>query len=551
MKNSKVAILLSLVGLLTSCGKNVQTNWAKYKTDASSINLKSDKYANFDTSFNYNEFTTSMGKALLDLQNEESREVVAKSCNEMIVLQNDLSLKYQFLQTEYFGNPSDENYQAYKKAREQLNNFSEFYYIYLVKASECNDSIKKLIFGNKTDAEIKAYLESMRTSSDILALQNQIDDASNQGQLYSSQFSNGELAEYEYFSKMLELLITISKAEHKLESKLHVDDYLNYLYKNEYRRPYERDEVNKLRSYVSNYAVNYLETYQIPDSLKVMDASNMAFALSIDSVTFCNRTFYTADALDRHAKRMGGTFLNNYNHLWNDGYYYFSNNSNCLGTASTSFPLSKLNDSILFFGNRYQSAMTVEHEFGHYNALRLNESNRSQSYDVLETHSQGNEFLFLDTLVKTFENSRYRLGSYYYADIYYFHRVSTLINLISTSLVENYVFDNYNLSFDELTNGVHSILSSLGNYCSPTYWAYGSVCQPGYYISYATSLISAMEIGCQAANNFDYAKTNYENLVNYSGSSTDFYSKMNSWNLHSPFSEEAFKYVFSNIPVYK
>ena len=550
MRSKKILILISLFGLLTSCS-SANFNWAKYKTNFSAINLKSSKYENFDTSFDYARFNESIALALSNLRNNKSVNEIVNSHNAMVSMQNELSLKYSFIETEYLGNPSDENYNAYQKARTNLSNFSSVYFAYLILASEGSAEVKKAFFGDRSDAEIAEYLSNMTTSQKIANLQNKINELSIQGQRYSTQFSNEELVESEYFQKMLELLISVSNYEHQLEEELKVDDYLNHIYKNTYRRPYKKDEVNKIGNYIKEYATNYLDNYIYPEEFKYMSPNEFNFAMGLGTNSICSRIYYTGDVLNQHASKMGGKFLDNYNHLWNNGYYYFSNNENCLGTASTSFPLSQINDSVLFFGRRYQSAVTVEHEFGHYNALRSNQNNRVQSYDTLEIHSQGNEFLYLDTFTKFHKNSSYKLGAYYYADNYYLNRVNSLINLISTSLIENYVFDNYLLPYEEIASGVNDIIYSLGAHCSRTYWAYGSVCQPGYYISYVTSLITSLEIGCQAASNFDNAKTNYMNLVNYGGASSDFFSQMNSWNLHSPFDEEAYRYVFSNIPIYK
>ena len=50
-----------------------------------------------------------------------------------------------------------------------------------------------------------------------------------------------------------------------------------------------------------------------------------------------------------------------------------------------------------YFGPGYQDMLTVLHELGHYGAMLINEG-FDGSMDIAETHSQGNEYLFLSYL---------------------------------------------------------------------------------------------------------------------------------------------------------
>jgi oligoendopeptidase F len=187
-----------------------------------------------------------------------------------------------------------------------------------------------------------------------------------------------------------------------------------------------------------------------------------------------------------------------------------------------------VNVPIAYFGNSYDSPLTVAHEFGHYMNEIYNDDAYSQSFDLLETHSQGQEMLFMSYVNDFIDGTALRLIKTY-------HRLTTLQTIILATQVdcfEQAIYLNHYEGpgaatimadgkitaneYDAVYAGLSEYLGIEKAYRVDEYWRYVTVSSPCYYISYAISGVNALQIYASAQKNgLDAAKDSYLKLFTY------------------------------------
>ena len=184
---------------------------------------------------------------------------------------------------------------------------------------------------------------------------------------------------------------------------------------------------------------------------------------------------------------------------------------------------------VVYFGAGYDSPITVAHEFGHYMNEIYNQSLYNQSYDLLETHSQGHEMLFIYFVKDYISATAYNLSETYQM----YATLSSVISALRVDAFEQAIYlnsydgyyssiimadgvisaDEYDLLYESIGKdfGLHDGASDL------TYWRYGmTISSPCYYVSYSVSAINALQIYSKIySDGFDAAKDSYLKLFTY------------------------------------
>ena len=202
------------------------------------------------------------------------------------------------------------------------------------------------------------------------------------------------------------------------------------------------------------------------------------------------------------------------------------------GAFVTTIASEKL--PIAYFGKGYQDCFTVVHEFGHYmNEVYSGEiyadSDYSQSYDLLEMHSQGNELLYLCYLEEYSDYSQdalamirtYALINMLYAAIAGF-TIDSLEQAIYLDQYTGYgaeeIMADGTITADEYNELYNNICIDFGvQELLGGYWQYGmTITSPCYYVSYSVSAISVLQLYEVAkTEGFDTAKEQYLKLFTY------------------------------------
>ena len=323
----------------------------------------------------------------------------------------------------------------------------------------------------------------------------------------------------------------------KMAALMGYDNYLEYAYENVYGRDYTYEDVAQLSEYVKTYISpvfasvyktwSTLTGYTQDDLNKYYGQVRDPFFEVLEGNTLVN-DYIDLLAFSTNADK-NITFSDEFNKLMGDGNMFRGQYEGAFVTTIYSANLP-----IAYFGKGYDNCFTVVHEFGHYmnevyNAAVYENTDYSQSYDLLEMHSQGNELLYLCYLE---ENAGY-------ADVAYtLIRTHALVNMLYSGMAgftvdtfEQAIYldkyegtgaeeimadgtitaDEYDALYTYICND-YGVADALDGY-----WKYGmTITSPCYYVSYSVSAISVLQLYEVAkTDGFDVAKAQYLKLFTY------------------------------------
>ena len=400
-----------------------------------------------------------------------------------------------------------------------------------------------------------------------------IDEARYYAEIYGGSADNNNavddvLAEYNEFMENLDWSLSgattaqmnslndlygrLVVANNNVAKSAYYDNYMDYAYANEYHRDYTPSQVAEtMRSYVKNYIapifINVAMTYN-----NLLGHGNYKFNSAADEYFYCglmmdslftstssrnfNRVKTTIDYLGDYFEYMqmsraatGGEkfdFHTAVEDLFKNGNYYTGEYQ-----GAYTWWIDALDTPILYFGPDYDTAFTFVHEFGHYYQNIYNGS-MNLSYDHNETHSQGNEMLFLAWLSQNKPAS--------VTDGFELVELEQLFDMLANVVIATAVDEFEQAAYTGQYNG-RSVTGSYGDLfqrilasykgtyggrvynatdlLNNNYWGYVVFESAGYYISYAMSALPSLELYAKAQNDLDAARESYTKLVTFTNSS--------------------------------
>ena len=353
-----------------------------------------------------------------------------------------------------------------------------------------------------------------------------------------------DLSESEYTVRSEEIYTELIKTATALGKKLGFNGYMDYAYSDIYTRDYTPEEVREVAktvagesglSPVMNTALDRLYNTEIRSNELTTLQSLLYGSFEDRSVRLILNLFYS---------KMGGDIYEAYTEFFRNGYYYMGYESEKSEDGAFTFYLDSMNVPGIYFGPGYQDAFTFVHEFGHYYYYIKNGGEESLSYDLAETQSQGDEWLFLAFLKEHYYGTNIPV----YMESYY------VVNTLLTVFVAFSVNEFEMLAYDAVTGGndapkydelyknavdtVYSYADLYGHlgYPPENYWRYVAIENPGYYVSYAISQIPAMELYTVACTDFAKAVGMYEE-IQITG---DFVAVVTAAGLHSPLESDVY-----------
>ena len=362
-------------------------------------------------------------------------------------------------------------------------------------------------------------------------------------------FSSNTATLLEQMNTVGEMYGRLIEANNNVAKAAHYGNYMDYAYAHEYNRDYTPDDVATMRAFVKEYVAPIFINLAYKDK----EYYNVEFNSNAD------KDFYNAMMSDSlFTKPTDRSFgrVNDAINLINDYFEFVYKPRSFTGGSSFSFQsavedlfkngnyftgeyggaytwwISKINKPILYFGPKYDTPFTFVHEFGHYYNNIYNGS-LHLSYDQDETHSQGDEMLFLAWLSQNLPSGVTNGFDVVEVEQLY----DMLINIVIATAVDEFeqaaytgyyngkpidcsyadLFVKILGSYKGTYNGQsHSALSFLNS----TYWAYVVFRSAGYYISYAMSALPSIELYVQAqSNGLDAALDSYVKLFTFSNDS--------------------------------
>lgn len=387
---------------------------------------------------------------------------------------------------------------------------------------------REFFFEGATEEEINAFLfdSNAYANEEYTALKNRNDAI----ELEFNAISNAAVG-----STVPTLYAEFVANNTRIAEILGYDNYLEYAYENVYDRDYTYQDAAQFVEYVKEYIVPvYNSVYSKWNSLTGGNLSQT----DIDTYySLVSNSFFT----DAFANELFNDYIDDMNMAFTsnpDKHISFSDALNGLMVDGNMFRgsyegayvtyIRGVNVPIAYFGKGYDSATTVAHEFGHYMNEIYNNDEYSQSFDLLETHSQGQEMLFLNYAKTQLNENAFKLVETY-------NLLSTLQTIILATQVDCFeqaiYLNSYNGpgateimadgkitadEYDAVYAGLSEYLGIVSTYRVDEYWRYVTISSPCYYISYAISGVNALQIYVTAMKSgFNTAKDSYLKLFTY------------------------------------
>ncbi|MCQ2505721.1 MAG: hypothetical protein MJ113_00910 [Lachnospiraceae bacterium] len=315
----------------------------------------------------------------------------------------------------------------------------------------------------------------------------------------------------------------------KVADILEWDDYMDLAYVSSYGRGYTPDDVKKFSDYVKKYIVpltEKIDTLQGTWSSKAGSREiNAAFSAGQDSKLCMEYVidFFKTMKSDDFKKPID--FYKEANDMFMRGLVF-----NGKMSAAYSNGIEGSDGLIYFKTDEYRSASTFVHEFGHHYANFYN-AGIDADMDLLETHSQGDEMLFLAYLQEHLPESEQG-----YAKFSLYSSISEMLESVLIGAMVNEfeycIYKNVDLNgnYHVYKNGEYAKLwvqvAKLYGFenINTAYWALSAFGHPCYYISYAMSAVPSIALYLQAAEEgFEKAQHTYFALQAYTDPEDSYY----------------------------
>lgn len=401
-----------------------------------------------------------------------------------------------------------------------------------------NNSFKEKLWENKTDDEILNII-GKDLPDEYYELERKLKSLEN-------SYLELEEGDEDYYSNVDDIYVEYVLTGNQVAKLLDYDNYLEYLYKEEFERDYTGKDTLEFFGYVSKYIVPYLIELKNEKSELSKKLTQKEKAIVSDFVYGDAFTVEKFSYIEKYTDYMDGIIKEAFDNLFKeDGCYFLSYEEESYDTAY-QFEIGDIPG--VYFGNGYKDYLTIVHEFGHYtNQLFGNLS--VYSYDLLETHSTANELLFLNYY---YNNNNYskELNDYLRC-IEMYEKLKTVVLSSVVNEAEKRCYESIDFKKGDLYKEIEEIFSENKNFEKvfslknvANYVAYVSMDAPCYYISYATSTLGSCYIEKIANENFDAAKEMYLKLIKHENCNT--YREVYEYaGVKDPFKEEIFEIIVS------
>lgn len=303
-------------------------------------------------------------------------------------------------------------------------------------------------------------------------------------------------------------VVEIVNIDNEIANKLGYDNYLDYMYEGAFNREYEYEDLSIMRTSAKSNASEVLTL--LDNEISELSNSTISSLLNLTNGSY----FDNKDNFESLAKYMGGDYEKYFNHFWDSGEYYFGNEQSSAG----AFVQKTLSSNFIgaYFGpGSYSSLSTVVHEVGHYMAGCVDYTDGSfDNIDLAEAQAQSNEMLMAAYMLDTNDNDINNA----YATYQLYTGVSVIISGLLVADFEYELYTKNNLVYTD----VSSIMSNIYDEYnvndifrdSDDYWPRVFAYTSGYYISYAVSVVPALELFFEAVDDLDKAKADYMIILN-------------------------------------
>lgn len=309
------------------------------------------------------------------------------------------------------------------------------------------------------------------------------------------------------------IFLKILKKRNEIATLYRYDNYVDYAYENMFIRDYSSEDTDKIYALVKKYFSPYYEEIYDKTDENCMNSGLM------------DKSYTDKDVLDivtNFMDQADSEFSERLEHLKNLHLYDIDDGSVKFGDSYMS---SLYDYSVPFVlispSGDYNDIISFIHEFGHANAeyekpSSAIENEQGISIDTSEMHSQGMEVLFTHYSKQILGEE---LGNSMNEKII-FDMIDSIVQGCLFDEFQKYAYKNPNCSLDDLNNKFRQLCTEYGVYYSDSdLYIYDWVDishnfdSPMYYITYATSAVSVLDLWIQSMNDMDTALSMYKNVT--------------------------------------
>ena len=321
------------------------------------------------------------------------------------------------------------------------------------------------------------------------------------------------------------------------------DNYYEFGSKISFQRDYGSQQLQQMRQHVAQYLAPLCRTstdlfYEQYDKLIGQDQEALLAILydSYDDLSHNYLDDYIAQLPASASSAMQGMFESNRVVITHSADAYYG--------AFTTF-VDEM--PFCYYGPEYDDTQTMIHELGHYYGSGNYEA-WSVPIDLSETHSQGNEWLYIRFLKDT-------IGERVFACMEEYQIMYSLSTIVTCAMVDEFEQMVYSheasgtLTLEQYEALMEQIVEKyggsefVGEYITDiqSYWKNVVVENPVYYLSYAVSAVAAMDLYLIATEDYQQAKDIYCTLIEDGDGKQGFLWNIQQAGLTGPFEETVYQ----------
>lgn len=443
----------------------------------------------------------------------------------------------------YYCDMSNEEAQERKlKTVEMFSDLQDAYNIacqYLLVNSPYSDEL----FGSWSE---ESKQELLNYSSDIMEIRNAVDA------LEVAYNDMDENTTPNYGAKVADIYKQMVILNNQLAAKFGYDNYYDYAIERIYGRDYTAEDLAEYHTFVRKHIAgkvgDLVSTWR--DVYGKLGSNQDLYKAFMEKDFDYGEDNYVMLYLNSLGDTNMGVAMRD---VFESENCVFVDNKNSHPTAFQTW-LYEADKPFCLFGSSGQESTTIIHEIGHYYAAYTN--NDINDYDLLETHSQSNEFLFMNYCSDKLPKNVFRTAMLY-------QLVNTCGTITLASIVDQFEQRVYSLSAEELeamtVEDFDAIMEEIkaydeysgviSNFIDPCeYWKLVAVSSPVYYVSYSVSAVASLNIYAMALEDPDAAMAAYRALVETEGiDEMGYVEALSVAGVVSPFDENAHRNVGSLI----
>ena len=365
------------------------------------------------------------------------------------------------------------------------------------------------------------------------------------------QLANSELTrqfhaldeESETWSKDVANLYVQLVANNQAMAELYdAEEYYTFTSENGYYRKHTPETRNEFRDYVAKYVYPMIQ-----DVYTQMQTAQ--WALTETQMETYAKLLKDATCLKDYRASYEGPLRYKMGAMFEGNCAIFAQSENALKGAFVQY-LPEEEHPVAYFGPGYQDNLTLVHENGHF-ASMFYFDNSSLPFELAETHSQGNEWMYVsylntldtidDVVMDAFTLSRAFSGM---VTILYSTMVDEFEEIVYTSEtpVKAEEFAGIMQTVTAKYEGCAELFTKFGLRDPFEYIQYVTVSSPCYYLSYATSEIASMSLYAIAnEKGYKEAQAVYTTLQEGIDPTLDFLPAIERAGLLSPLVESTYQ----------